>query len=110
MVRSRGSSLQAHSRAINGLKAISVAPPSRWRNIFRANWFGPRQWPPCQAPDQLLTPEDTIRLFREWWLWNLDVDPTGAQKLAELRGKNIACYCEARTPCHGDVLLEIANL
>ena len=27
----------------------------------------------------------------------------------ELRGKNLACWCKPGTPCHGDVLLEIAN-
>jgi hypothetical protein len=27
----------------------------------------------------------------------------------ELKGKNIGCYCEIGTPCHGDVLLEIVN-
>ena len=28
---------------------------------------------------------------------------------AELRGKNLACWCRLDQPCHGDVLLEIAN-
>lgn len=28
---------------------------------------------------------------------------------AELRGKPLACWCKPGTPCHGDVLLEIAN-
>lgn len=27
----------------------------------------------------------------------------------ELRGKNLACWCKPGEPCHGDVLLEIAN-
>lgn len=27
----------------------------------------------------------------------------------ELRGKNLACWCKAGTPCHADVLLELAN-
>lgn len=27
----------------------------------------------------------------------------------ELRGKNLACWCKVGTPCHGDVLLAIAN-
>jgi hypothetical protein len=26
-----------------------------------------------------------------------------------LRGKNLACWCKPGTPCHADVLLEIAN-
>jgi hypothetical protein len=28
---------------------------------------------------------------------------------AELRGKNLACWCPLDQPCHADVLLEIAN-
>jgi hypothetical protein len=29
--------------------------------------------------------------------------------LAELRGKNLACWCALDQPCHADVLLELAN-
>jgi hypothetical protein len=31
------------------------------------------------------------------------------QIVAELRGKNLGCWCAAGQPCHVDVLLEIAN-
>ncbi|WP_082478190.1 DUF4326 domain-containing protein [Microbacterium sp. Leaf320] len=31
------------------------------------------------------------------------------QVKAELRGKNLACWCPLDQPCHADVLLEIAN-
>jgi Domain of unknown function (DUF4326) len=109
IVRRRGSNLQTVSESINGLKAIGIAPPSRWRNIFRANWYGPSQWPPTAEPDRLLTLEDSVRLYREWWIWNLQVDETSGQKLGQLRGKNLACYCEPDALCHGDVLLEVAN-
>ena len=27
-----------------------------------------------------------------------------------LRGKNLACWCKPGTPCHADVLLELANV
>lgn len=27
----------------------------------------------------------------------------------ELRGKNLACWCALGSPCHADVLLQIAN-
>lgn len=30
-------------------------------------------------------------------------------KVKELRGKNLACWCKPRAPCHADVLLELAN-
>jgi hypothetical protein len=31
-------------------------------------------------------------------------------RLPELRGKNLACWCKLGTPCHADVLLEMANI
>lgn len=30
-------------------------------------------------------------------------------RLRELRGKDLACWCPLDKPCHADVLLEIAN-
>ena len=30
-------------------------------------------------------------------------------RLPALRGKNLACWCKPCTPCHADVLLELAN-
>jgi hypothetical protein len=32
-----------------------------------------------------------------------------ASLLPDLRGKNLACWCPLDSPCHADVLLEIAN-
>ena len=29
--------------------------------------------------------------------------------IAELRGKDLACWCKPGEPCHADVLLELAN-
>ena len=29
--------------------------------------------------------------------------------VAELKGKNLACWCRLSEPCHADVLLELAN-
>src|ERR1039458_9046055 len=46
--------------------------------------------------------------FLPWW-------GTEPRDLAELRGKNLACWCPLeddhgnRVPCHADVLLELAN-
>jgi hypothetical protein len=33
-----------------------------------------------------------------------------AKELAVLRGKNLACWCRVGDPCHGDVLLRLANV
>ncbi len=32
-----------------------------------------------------------------------------AKTKAELRGKDLACWCPLDRPCHADVLLELAN-
>lgn len=29
--------------------------------------------------------------------------------IGDIRGKNLACWCKPGTPCHADVLLELAN-
>lgn len=55
-----------------------------------------------------------VRMFRHW----LDGAPnTGGglrrltllARLAELRDKNLACFCKEGSPCHADILLELAN-
>lgn len=33
----------------------------------------------------------------------------GCDWLVPLRGKNLACWCRPGSPCHADVLLELAN-
>jgi GH24 family phage-related lysozyme (muramidase) len=35
--------------------------------------------------------------------------PDDATIQAELKGKNLACWCSGVTPCHADVLLRLAN-
>lgn len=43
----------------------------------------------------------SVKKFRKIVAPNLPVE--------ELRGKNLACWCALDKPCHGDVLLELAN-
>lgn len=51
-------------------------------------------------------PETAVRAFQHW-LW---LHPAEAEEVkAELRGKNLACWCPLHLPCHGDALLRIAN-
>jgi hypothetical protein len=48
--------------------------------------------------------KDCVSLFRK------SLTPAARQEVvAELRGLNVACWCRVGEPCHGDVLLEIAN-
>ncbi|HSR28229.1 MAG TPA: DUF4326 domain-containing protein [Actinomycetes bacterium] len=40
-------------------------------------------------------------------LFERDLDKDAAR--AELRGKPVGCWCQLDEPCHGDVLLRVAN-
>jgi hypothetical protein len=72
---------------------VSAARPGKWGNPFVV---GDTPW--GREP---FTPETAVQAFREW------VEPYAVR--AELRGKNLACWCALNAPCHADVLLEIAN-
>lgn len=60
-----------------------------------------------------------VSLFRRWLTNPRQMDYIGpvAEKrkakllarLPELQGKDLACWCKVSSPCHGDVLIELAN-
>lgn len=92
--------------------AVIVARPSRWGNPF-----------PVAFP---FTPDDTVRMYRDWIetgeAWWTDSDgarhrfrgggarrPTPDEIRNVLRGRDLACWCPAESPCHADVLLDLAN-
>lgn len=54
--------------------------------------------------------EQAVEEF-EYYLAECDEDnyPMNDQIKAELKGKNLACWCSLDKPCHADTLLEIAN-
>ena len=103
--RRRGFDLQAHSRAVNGLAAVSVARPTRWGNPFK----------PGPAEDQggvripAVTAKDATAIFRQAMEHTLDWSPSTRAELETLRGRNLACWCKPGDPCHADVPLELAN-
>lgn len=47
--------------------------------------------------------------FREWLNESTEGSELKPLIRAKLRGKNLACWCPLGSPCHADVLLEIAN-
>lgn len=69
---------------------IYVGRPSRWGNRFVIGRDGSR--------------EDVIRKYCEW----LAEQPDLLSTIAELRGKDLVCWCSPE-PCHADILLELAN-
>lgn len=83
---------------------VVVARPSKWGNPV-----------PLRGSDR----PTVVRQFRE----GLDARragtlppgspfaayPSDEEIRAELRGRDLACWCPLEGPCHADVLLEIAN-
>lgn len=65
-------------------------PASKWGNEFVIGWDG-----------------DRTAVIAKYRVWICD-QPELIAALPELRGRNLVCFC-APEPCHGDVLLELAN-
>lgn len=98
----------------------------RWGNPWR---IGDRMYDPALNDFRVVeTAADAVQAFRQMVDWDPDAPYTpfeGSGLIcfggfgpehrnrktirAELRGKNLACWCKPGAPCHADVLLELAN-
>lgn len=56
------------------------------------------------SPSRPATIDDCVKAYRE----DMEANTFGLN-VKELRGKNLACWCPIGSPCHADVLLELAN-
>jgi len=75
--------------------SVKVARPTKWGNPFKLGIHGDAKM--C------------VELFKSdigWINSRLGFD---YDDIATLKGKNLACFCPLHSPCHADVLLEIAN-
>lgn len=108
--RQRGFNLEASSRAINGLSAKRVTRPGRWGNPFTIEETAKRYGLDAEAAQA-----KAVALCGQWLRGTLDPTlspgppPSRADIRAELRGHNLACWCRPGTPCHADLLIEMAN-
>lgn len=75
--------------------AVIVARPSKWGNPFEIGKDGTRQ--------------ECVDLFDRWMRHQEPMWADNPPDAAELRGKDLACWCPLDQPCHADVLLKIAN-
>ena len=97
--------------------AVYVGRPTKWGNPFEAY-----PCPCCKAWDvrdnngvTYLANHEFIRLLaravelygNDFRLGTSDITPEEVR--AELAGKDLACWCPLSSPCHADVLLELAN-
>lgn len=92
---------------------------TQWGNPFVINraWYPPLLSVPhqikwggvlCAMPDRTVyvnNAADAVKAFRDF----LASNPQAAESVkSKLRGLNLACWC-FESPCHADILLEIAN-
>ena len=87
---------------------VKVDRTTRWGNPFR--------------PEACGSQEAAIACHRAWILGDAArlragkcpaprglAPPSLDEIRRELRGKNLACWCRIGTPCHAELLLEVAN-
>ena len=90
------------------LDAIYVGRPTRWGNPYKIG-------EPFPDGSGKITRELAVVLYQMelkealgYDSGTIDIDVVAA--VAELRGKDLVCWCPLDRPCHADVLLELANL
>lgn len=83
--------------------AVVVARPSRWGNPYRVGDINPYATTEDHPHGQPADAAEVVALYR------MGVTFLPAEVFAGLRGRDLACWCPLNQPCHGDVLLEIAN-
>lgn len=126
MKRIKGFNLQEESKKINGLPAILCSRPSKFSNPFRLMGdmiyvdAGYRRkvfdkWV-LFYPVSGYKVEDLIKLFRELMM---DLNSHTVEepirkrfqymrdRIRDLEGHNLACYCKADCACHTDVFFEL---
>lgn len=108
--RKGGFNLQATSKALNGLPARRITRPGRWGNPFTIE-----DTAKAYGLDDAAAQAKAVELCGLWLRGKLDKKlspgdpPSRAEIRAELAGHNLACWCRPGTPCHADVLIELAN-
>lgn len=104
--RRKGFNLQAASVALNGLPAVKVDRSTEWGNPFVPRKSG-GMWTGKRVVEDK---RHAFTLFRSVAPLNEELVKRAR---AELRGKNLACWCAQDDPyedaCHAAVLLLIAN-
>lgn len=86
---------------------VKVDRSTKWGNPYTIEQIGVRFY--VYAPHRAFVIEcgsdhtarlEAVKRFREL---------VSLASAAQLRGKNLACWCKPGEPCHADVLLELAN-
>ena len=91
--------------------AVVVARPSAWGNPFAPGGIYRFETLNGTFAGVVRDKVHAASLFREWAKYSDSENGRAFRDLAraELAGKDLACWCPLDQPCHGDVLLDIAN-
>ena len=49
--------------------------------------------------------EESIKLYHQWFEYNIANDQEFRKAVEQLRGKTLGCWCKPKA-CHGDVIVE----
>ena len=79
--------------------AVYVGRPTYWGNPYRVEEYGRLEAIEAYRADVM----DALGHCSG------TIDIQVVEKLTELRGKDLVCWCPLTQPCHADVLLELAN-
>ena len=92
---------------------VVVARPTKWGNPF--GWQEAQDEWGCS---EFEAKASVAMIYRDWLTMadpeRFHPDLRGRRvailaSFGDIRGKNLACWCNPGTPCHADVLLELAN-
>lgn len=81
--------------------AVYIGRPTAWQNPFGPS--GSAASIPCDDP------AEAVRLHREMVAGECTALRRVPNYIMALRGKTLACWCREDQPCHGDILLRLAN-
>jgi hypothetical protein len=92
--------------------AVYVGRPTKWGNP----WTPKAYWDAGYSGSLKIAASACVQMYKAWLTdtrcsWSgTKIEATWPQpSLAELRGKDLACWCPLDQRCHADVLLELAN-
>jgi len=94
-------------------KRVQMTRQRPWRKdhpnaVIVARGPGGRYGNPYQGTGKNPNRAYLVQLYRDYLARPEKAELVAAIK-AELRGKDLACWCPLDEPCHADVLLKIAN-
>src|SRR3990167_8829863 len=87
---------------------VYIGRPSRWGNIFSHK----KSKYPVVMVDSA---EEAVENYNRWLCGDiktqLEITPSIEEIKKSLRGKRLGCFCKknGNEPCHGDILVRIAN-